>query len=113
MAESKLKGSERWRPVLEAELKRWSMKSCDQLAIELRDEQVYEIELNGEIYQVEVQLLENTDKYLHVGLAVDNGSVPASFRPLSSSFIREKPRESDRRMANEGRPTTNDQRPLP
>jgi hypothetical protein len=27
---------------------------------------------------------------VHVGVDVDDGSVPASFRPLSDSFIREK-----------------------
>ena len=48
------------------------------------------VEFEGKKYQVEVQLLENTDKYVHVSVAVDDGSIPASFRPLSSSFIREK-----------------------
>jgi hypothetical protein len=84
---------EKWRPVLDAELKRWSAKSYDQLATELRKEQAYEVEFNGKNHQVEVTLLENTDRYLHVGVAVDDGSVPASFRPLTSSFVREKPIE--------------------
>src|ERR1039458_3859907 len=100
-----LGGSEQWRPVLDAELKRWSTKSYDQLAIELAENQVYEVEFNGKSYQVEVTLLENTDKYLHVEIAVDDGSVPASFRPLSSSFIRQKPGGGDRRIANDQRPT--------
>jgi len=39
---------------------------------------------------VEVQLLENTGTYVHVGVSVDDGSLPASLHPLSSSFIRKK-----------------------
>jgi hypothetical protein len=81
---------EPWRPVLDAELKKWSTKSCAELVAELPDGQAYEVEFDGKTYQVEVHLLENTDKYAHVGVSVDDGSVPASFRPLSSSFIREK-----------------------
>jgi hypothetical protein len=53
----------------------------------LAEEQNYEIKFEGNTYQVEVQLLENADRYIHVGVAVDDGSIPASFRPLSSSFV--------------------------
>jgi hypothetical protein len=35
-------------------------------------------------------MLENTDKYVHVCVDMDDGSIPASFRPLSQSFIRAK-----------------------
>jgi len=55
---------------------------------ELQKESVYEIEFAGRTHQVEVQLLENTDRHIHV--SVGDGSVPASFRPLSESFIRNK-----------------------
>ncbi len=73
---------EQWRPVLDAEMKKWSAKSSEVLVAELPDEQAYEVEFAGKKYQVEVQLLENTDRYVH--------SIPASFRPLSESFVREK-----------------------
>jgi hypothetical protein len=81
---------EQWQPVLDAEAKRWRAKSCTELTAELSNVKAYEVELEGKRYQVEVQLLENTDEYVHVSVAVDDGSIPASFRPLSSSFIREK-----------------------
>jgi len=81
---------EQWRPVLDAEVKKWSAKSSGALVAELLDEQAYEVEFAGKKYQVEVQLLENTAKYVHVGVTVDDGSIPASFRPLSESFVREK-----------------------
>jgi hypothetical protein len=85
-----MKRREKWRPVLDAEVKKWSAKSWAELVADLADEQAYEVEVGGRQYQVEVQLLENTKKYVHVAVSVDDGSVPASFRPLSSSFLREK-----------------------
>ncbi len=85
-----MKRREQWRPVLDAEVKKWSAKSSAELVAELPEEQAYEVEVGGKQYQVEVRLLENTRKYVHVGVFVDDGSVPASFRSLSSSFIREK-----------------------
>ena len=81
---------EQWQPVLDAEVKRWSAKSCEQLLAELEDVQAYETEFENNNYQVEVQILENTDKYVHVMVAVDDGSLPAAMSPLSTSFIREK-----------------------
>jgi hypothetical protein len=81
---------EQWRPVLDAEVKKWSTKSWAELVDELPGEVAYEVQFGGKQYQVEVQLLENTEKEVHVAVSVDDGSVPASFRPLSSSFIREK-----------------------
>jgi hypothetical protein len=52
--------------------------------------QAYEIEFDSKKYQVEVELLENTEQYLHVMVAVDDGSLPASIRPLTHTFIRPK-----------------------
>ena len=80
---------DQWRPVLDVELKRWSAKSCELLT-ELREVQAYETEFESRKYQVEVEILENTEKYVHVMVAVDDGSLPASIRPLSASFICEK-----------------------
>jgi hypothetical protein len=81
---------EEWRKVLDSEVKRWSALSCSQLVSELHDSQTYEIESDCKKYQVEVELLENTEQYLHVMVAVDDGSLPASMRPLTHSFIRPK-----------------------
>jgi hypothetical protein len=76
--------------VLDAEVKRWSGKSPEQLISELRESLDYEVEFGGKQYQVEVDLLENTEKYVHVIVAVDDGILPASLRPLTYSFIRHK-----------------------
>jgi tRNA U54 and U55 pseudouridine synthase Pus10 len=87
------KRRERWRPVLEAEVKRWSSRSSAELLAELADEQVYEVEFEGRKHQVEVQILENTESYIRVVVSVDDGSLPASLSPLLESFIRQKDRK--------------------
>ena len=81
-----------WRKVLDAETERWSAKSCEQLIAELHEheEQNYEVVVDSKKYQVEVQLLENTKEYVHVMLGVDDGSLPWSIVPVSTSFIRQK-----------------------
>jgi len=79
-----------WRKVLDSEVKRWAALSYGQLAFELRDLQAYEVEFDSKKYQMEVELLENTEHYLHVMVAVDDGSLPASLSPLTHSFIRQK-----------------------
>ena len=81
---------EQWRPVLDAEMKRWSAKSCEELLAELPEEKCYEVDFEGKTHQVEVQILENTESCVHVVVSVDDGSLPASLRPLSESFIRQK-----------------------
>lgn len=78
---------ESWRPVLEAEVKKWSALSHAQLISRLNDEQCYEVESGGGTYQVEVAVLEETETYIHVGVSVDDGSLPASLQPVASSFI--------------------------
>lgn len=85
-----MKRREEWRPVLDAELKRWSEKSTEQLLAELGQVQAYETEFENKKYQVEVEILENTEKYVHVLVAVDDGTLPAAMSPLNESFIREK-----------------------
>jgi hypothetical protein len=81
---------EEWRPVLEAELKRWSAKSWEQVLAEVPDVEGYQIEFQGKHYNVEVQILENTDDYIHVMVAVDDGSLPTALRALCGSFILRK-----------------------
>lgn len=85
---------EEWRRVLQAELTRWSSLSCDTVLTELQSRNVYEVAADSRHYQVEVELLENTPEYLHVGIAVDDGSLPASIHPESESFICRKSKHS-------------------
>ncbi len=81
---------QQWRKVLDQEVKRWSAMSFNQLAAALHDGEVYQVEFDSKTYQVEVELLENTKDYVHVSVAVDDGSLPASIVPSSRSFIRKR-----------------------
>jgi hypothetical protein len=82
---------EEWRKVLDSEVKRWSAMSCGQLVSALPDGlEAYQVEFESKQYNVEVDLLENTDQYVHVVVAVDDGSLPASILPLCHNLIRHK-----------------------
>jgi hypothetical protein len=76
--------------VLDAELRRWSEMTCDRLIEELREERVYRVSVDSKQFQVEVQLLENTDDYLHIALGVDDGTLPSSIFPETRGFIKKK-----------------------
>jgi hypothetical protein len=82
---------EQWRKVLDLEVQRWSIMPYGQLVSGVRDQQAYEVEFDSETYQVEIEILEDTEQYLHVMVAVDDGSLPASVLPATDSFIRNKP----------------------
>jgi hypothetical protein len=82
---------QQWRRVLDAEITRWSARSCEQLIELLRQPLAYEVEYDCKTFQVEVELLENTEAYVHVSLAVDDGVLPASIIPASRSFTCHKP----------------------
>jgi hypothetical protein len=75
------------KPVLNAEVERWSKKSCDELLGELKTVQAYEIKTDAGSFQVEIDLLENTDSYVQVMVAVDDGRLPMAMRPLTGTFI--------------------------
>ena len=77
--------------MLATELDRWSSKSWQQLLSDLADGNVaYEVVYDSKTYQVEADLLENTQDYMNVCISVDDGSLPQSFFPASRSFIRKK-----------------------
>jgi hypothetical protein len=78
------------QPVLRAEVKRWSSMTIDEILHRLRDGQAYEMLVDSKKCQVEVEILENTDEYIHVSIAIDDGALPASLKPLSESIILDK-----------------------
>ncbi len=79
-----------WQKVLDAEVMRWSGMTCEQLIAELHEVRAYQVEVESKEYQVEVELLENTEDYVHVIVAVDDGSLPASISPSTHGFIKQK-----------------------
>jgi hypothetical protein len=78
---------EQWQEVLCAELKRWRAKNREQLLADLEEAQTYVVEFENRKYQIEVEILENTEKYVHVAVSVDDGTIPDSIHPLSESFM--------------------------
>jgi hypothetical protein len=82
---------EQWRKVLDQEVQRWSAMPYEQLMPAWQDCGAYEVEFDAEKYQVEVEMLENTEEYIHLVVAVDDGSLPASLLPVTRSFIRRRP----------------------
>ena len=73
--------------VLAAEIDAWSRKPLSQLEESLQEPHSYECPFEGQRFQVEVQLLEVEKPYVHVGVAVDNGSLWRTVKPVASSFI--------------------------
>ena len=69
---------EDWRPVLEAEIQRWRVLSWQEILSRLAEVQAYQVVFDSKEYNVEVELLENQDDYIHFFVAVDDGSLPAS-----------------------------------
>jgi hypothetical protein len=59
----------------------------DQLLEELHETQAYEVSEGSMSYQVEVEILENTDRYVHLSVAVDDGRLPWSIFPLSKDIL--------------------------
>ena len=78
---------ERWRSVLELEVQRWSAHSYEFLIDALLELDNYTVERDSRTYQVEVQLLETTDAYVHVSVSVDDGKLPASLVPATATFV--------------------------
>ncbi len=77
--------------MLAEELERWAAKPWPQVLADIADGNIaYTVVWDSKTYQVEADLLENTHEYLHVSIAVDDGSLPESIRPACRSFICKK-----------------------
>lgn len=79
-----------WQRVLDAEVARWSGTPWEQLVAELHEVRAYQVEVESKQYQVEVELLEDTEGYVHVIVAVDDGTLPWSIAPLTHAFVKQK-----------------------
>lgn len=64
--------------------------TCEQLINELQAVRGYEVEVESKRYQVEVELLEDTEQHVQVIVAVDDGTLPWSISPLTHGFIKNK-----------------------
>ena len=72
---------------LEIELRIWNAKSYQEL-LAIEYPYTYERGTTGEAdwYEVELDLLERNDQYVHVSVAIDNGGLSAFF-PKSCGVI--------------------------
>ena len=75
-------------------MRRWSALSYDLLISRLSTIEVYEVEHDFKKYQVEIEILEKREDYVHVAVSVDDGSLPSSICPATESFIKKKPSSS-------------------
>jgi hypothetical protein len=75
---------------LDEELDRWSAMPSTELIARLAEVRNYQIESGGLVYQFEVQILENSDEYVHISVTVDDGRLPFSICPLGKSFTKNK-----------------------
>lgn len=87
------------RPVLEAQVRRWSHIPWEQIEHLLPDPQAYEVTFGARKYQVDVKLLEDTDHHLRLSVSVDDGAMPRSMCPLSQNILLPKTRHERRKMA--------------
>jgi len=86
-----MKRREVWRKVLEREVQCWRAVPAAELEAAVRGNRAYEVEFEAKSYQVEIEVLENTDRAIRVMVAVDDGSLPASILPATDDFIVNKP----------------------
>src|ERR1700730_17737716 len=67
-----------WKSVLESEMKKCSSMTYAQILAKLPDKnECYELKFESTKYQVEVALLENTERCIRVCVSVDDGTLPA------------------------------------
>ncbi len=80
---------EKLMKVLLEEKEKYIKKSFEELS-QIKESITYECGKGDNWYQVEVQLLENLDEYVHVSIAVDDGGFLRSLSPYTDSFIKYK-----------------------
>jgi hypothetical protein len=88
---------EEWRPVLEAQVRRWSQIPWEQLVGLLRESQAYEATLDTKKYRIAVELLEEKDASIQFSVAVDDGALTYSALPLCRSVVLSKTTRRERR----------------
>lgn len=96
-----MRNREKFRQILQDEMRIWSAKPLAQLIADLKEIQNYQVEADSVVYQVEVNLLENTEQYLRVGIGIDDGHLPSSIFPVFDSFMLRKAAPAAETVGNE------------
>lgn len=79
--------TEKFKQLLLSEQKKYINKSFKELA-SMKEPVTYEIEVEKQKYQVEIQILEKNNQYVQVSVSIDDFKFPKAFMPLSQSFIK-------------------------
>lgn len=74
---------ERWRKVLQSEVERVTALPWREIVAEYSEPNCHEVLMDGETYQVEIDVLESTAEELFVLISVDDGTLPQSMLPES------------------------------
>ncbi len=78
---------EKLQGLLDAEVDQLSRWSYARLIEELSDILAYQRGSGPDYHQFEVQMIECEPNYVHISVAVDDGSLLKSISPISRSFI--------------------------
>ena len=78
--------------VLDREILRWSEMPIRKLIADLNEPRAYEVEDESGRYQMEAQLLENTESYLHLMLSAHDGTLRRFVLPVTKTIIIDKPK---------------------
>ena len=76
----------RLKKILFKEREKYISKSFEDLS-KITEPIVYECSSGKSCYQVEVQLIEKNEEYIHVSIAIDDKSLIRAIFPFSTSFI--------------------------
>lgn len=77
---------EELKKALIAEKNKYTSKSFEEL-VKIQKPITYQGGIGDNWYQVEVQILEKTEKYVHLSISVDDGRIPKAILPLCEDFI--------------------------
>ncbi len=77
---------EKLKLFLDQERDKFASKTHEELS-KLKDPTVYESGVGDSWNEVEDQVLEKNNQYIHIGISVDDGKFPRAFVPLSTSFL--------------------------
>lgn len=77
------------KELIKEEIIRLKGKSYDELSSK-KYPIVFLKEINNNIYEIELELLELTDKYVHIGISINKEKSFSSFLPCTSSVVVKK-----------------------
>ena len=72
--------------ILDQEVNKYKNKPCSEL-VKITNSEIYEITIEQNHCQVEVQVVERNENYLNISIAIDDKSFLCSIFPVTTNFI--------------------------